>query len=59
MNDMQRLAAMIEAYWHGRGFKSVKVEAIDEYTIKSNLKNGLPPNHYFRGRAGRIVEKWS
>lgn len=59
MNDMQRLAATIEQHWHGLGFTTVQVQAVDEYTIKSNLKNGLPPNHYFRGRAGRIVEKWS
>lgn len=59
LTSTHRLARAIENHWHGLGFTAVKVEVTDEHTIRSNLVNGLPPNHYFRGRTGDIVERYA
>lgn len=47
--EARRLAHTIEAYWHGRGHHSVKVQAYPLegfeshlYGVKSDLINGLP-----------------
>lgn len=46
----RKLAHQIENYWHARGHKHVRVQAVRlegfdslMYGIKSNLVNGLPP----------------
>lgn len=43
---------VIRAFWHGRGFLSVQVDAYPlgpalpgKYGVRSNLVNGLPPSH--------------
>ena len=55
-----RLADAIKKHWHDLGFRAVKVtvEVVDGFqVVRSNLKNGLPPNHYYHGRAGEIMER--
>ena len=59
LTSTHRLADAIKKHWHDLGFRTVKVEVTDEHTIRSNLVNGLPPGHYFRGRTGDIVERYA
>ena len=55
-----RLADAIKTHWHDLGFRAVKVtvEVVDGFqVVRSNLVNGLPPNQYFCGRTGEIMER--